>query len=325
MSEQWIAIGFVSVIVALAAWWWIPKLQVRNLQPQVTNPKEKADVEDNFRKSIGQLVGGAAILIGAWLAYDQTQATLQSSKASLLAQDEESKRAVVSQQVSKGFELLSEKDNPIKVLGGIYALEGVMNTSEQYHESVLDTLCAFVRVSTETSTGKGPSATAVQAALNVIKRRKPGPGKLVLSGAHIPKAVLDDTDLNGADLNGIDLSNAHAYGIVLTDGATLTDANLSGADMFNANLTGANLGKANLDKAQFISALLINTTLVNATLTGVNLNSANMTNADLNGVNFDNADLGDALNLTQSQLDVACGTKTKLPPKLTIKPCPPPK
>jgi hypothetical protein len=30
-------------------------------------------------------------------------------------------------------------------LGGSYALEGVMNTSEQYHQPVLEALCAFVR------------------------------------------------------------------------------------------------------------------------------------------------------------------------------------
>jgi hypothetical protein len=33
-------------------------------------------------------------------------------------------------------------------LGGIYALEGVMNTSEQYREPVLEALCAFVRDNT---------------------------------------------------------------------------------------------------------------------------------------------------------------------------------
>ena len=30
-------------------------------------------------------------------------------------------------------------------LGGLYALEGVMNTSSDYHQPVLEALCAFVR------------------------------------------------------------------------------------------------------------------------------------------------------------------------------------
>ena len=61
-------------------------------------------------------------------------------------------------------------------LGGIYALEGVMNTSEQYHQPVLEALCAFVRDSTKPSTGEEPPATDLQAALTVISRRKKGRG-----------------------------------------------------------------------------------------------------------------------------------------------------
>jgi hypothetical protein len=57
-------------------------------------------------------------------------------------------------------------------LGGIYALEGVMNTSEQYHQPVLEALSAFVRDSTQAATGDGPPATDIQAALTVIGRRK---------------------------------------------------------------------------------------------------------------------------------------------------------
>jgi hypothetical protein len=69
-------------------------------------------------------------------------------------------------------------------LGGIYALEGVMNTSEQYHRLVLEALCAFVRDRTHAAdtlpkvTKKTPSAAPeqqpaadVQAALTVIGRR----------------------------------------------------------------------------------------------------------------------------------------------------------
>ena len=58
-------------------------------------------------------------------------------------------------------------------LGGIYALEGVMNTSEQYHQPVLEALCAFVRDNTRNEKGEGPPTTQIQAALTVIGRRNP--------------------------------------------------------------------------------------------------------------------------------------------------------
>jgi len=127
-------------------------------------------------------------------------------------------------------------------LGGIYALEGVMNTSEQYHQPVLEVLCAFVRDSTRTETGDGPPATDIRAALTVIRRRKSvGTGYADLTNAHIPKAELGDADLRGAYLNRANLNRAEL------NGADLSDAHLRGADLRGANLSGANLSNARLN------------------------------------------------------------------------------
>ena len=63
-----------SLSLLLAAWWlwWrLPKRQVDRLRLTIRDPKARADVEDNFRKTIGQLLGGAAVLIDAALAYLQ--------------------------------------------------------------------------------------------------------------------------------------------------------------------------------------------------------------------------------------------------------------
>ena len=174
----------------LAAWWlwWrLPKRQVDRLRLTIRDPKARADVEDNFRKTIGQLLGGAAVLIGAALAY------LQFTQQQRASHD-----LLISNQVSKGFEQLGS-DKAVVRLGGIYALEGVMNTSEQYHQPVLEALCAFVREGTRTVKGNGPPARDIQAALTVIGRRNPiGTEKrLDLTNAHIPIA-----DLRGAYLSG---------------------------------------------------------------------------------------------------------------------------
>jgi hypothetical protein len=58
--------------------------------------------------------------------------------------------------------------------------------------------------------------------------------------------------------------------------------------------------------------------LTGAYLIAANLNGANLTDADLT-----DTDLTGIANLSQSQLDKACGTPTKLPPDLILnKPCP---
>jgi uncharacterized protein YjbI with pentapeptide repeats len=76
----------------------------------------------------------------------------------------------------------------------------------------------------------------------------------------------------------------------------LSFADLSRADLSRADLSGANLSRADLS--------------------GADLSDANLGNAGLSG-----ATLSNAKNLTQTQLDEACGNATKLPEGLTIKMC----
>jgi hypothetical protein len=52
-------------------WWRLPKCQVNRLGLKIRDAKARADAEDNFRKTISQLLGGAAVLVGAVLAYLQ--------------------------------------------------------------------------------------------------------------------------------------------------------------------------------------------------------------------------------------------------------------
>jgi hypothetical protein len=146
---------------------WVPKWQANRLRLKIRDPKARADVEDNFRKTIGQLLGGAAVLIGTGFAYYQSQLAQQATHDQ-----------IISQQVSKGFEQLGS-DKLVVGLGGIYALEGVMNTSEQYHQPVLEALCAFVRDGTKAQTDQRPPATDIQAALTVIGRHAVGTGIVV--------------------------------------------------------------------------------------------------------------------------------------------------
>jgi hypothetical protein len=63
------------------------------------DPKARADIEDNFCKTIGQLIGGAAVLIGAGLAYLQFTQQQQASRDLL-----------ISNQVAKGFEQFASKE-----------------------------------------------------------------------------------------------------------------------------------------------------------------------------------------------------------------------
>src|SRR4051794_6724968 len=152
----WLVAGAIPLITLGAWWlWWqLPKRQAERLRMTIRDAKARADVEDNFRKTMGQLLGGAAVLIGAVLAYvqytqqretarEQLQTTIdqfteqqKTARDQINKQQKASSDLLISNQVAKGFELLGHKDKDEITLrlGGIYALEGVMKTSEQYHK-----------------------------------------------------------------------------------------------------------------------------------------------------------------------------------------------
>jgi uncharacterized protein YjbI with pentapeptide repeats len=363
----WVPIAVVvSAIAALAFWWWWPKWQVDRSAPEISDPKARADVEDNFRKTVGQFLGGAAVLFGAWLVFLQFSQQQQTAQIEQQQAAQRQQQAVhdllISNQLSKGFEQLAS-DKVAMRLGGIYALEGVMNTSErpeQYRGPVLEMLCAFVREYTIGKTVFEKPAIDIQAALAVIGRRKgqelPDLAQVNirganLSGANLRGADLDSANLNSAYLSGAYLSGANLLGANLT-GANLTSAHLGRVDLTGADLTGANLGLADLNGAHLSGANLTDanlggTNLRSADLSGADLRGANLRGADLNGAypiganltganlrdatltgaDLSGADLSGAKNLIQGQLNEACGnSKTVLPEGFDVTPlkrCPP--
>src|SRR5947209_5402073 len=95
-SWAWWLAGVLGVAVAIFGgwwlWWWVPKQQVERLKFAIRDPKARADVEDNLRKTIGQLLGGAAVLIGAGLAYLEFTAQQETSRRQLEASLQQSEQ-----------------------------------------------------------------------------------------------------------------------------------------------------------------------------------------------------------------------------------------
>jgi uncharacterized protein YjbI with pentapeptide repeats len=151
-------------------------------------------------------------------------------------------------------------------------------------------------------------------------------GAANLAEADLRKASLVNADLSGANLNRADLR------LVKLNGADLAAANLTEANLGRANLGGADLHAAGLAEADLTDASLFIADLSEADLRGANLSRAdlrwaNLDNANLDGTNLRKANLRGtnlrrADNLTEDQLNGACGdSETKLPPGLTITLC----
>lgn len=297
-----------AVLLLVAIWWlwWrLPRRQLHKLDIQIHDPKARADTEDNFRKTVGQALGGAAVLIGVVAAYLQFTQQQQASRDLL-----------ISNQVAKSFEQLGSAEIATR-LGGIYGLEGVMNApGGQYHQAVLEALCAFVRESTsprqttlatwfralvlaakqEARRRNGPPATDVQAALTVIGRRN------VEHELMATTAVTSPVNLKGADIRGAALREAHL------ERASLFEAHLEGSVPWRAHLEGADLSLAYLERAN----------LFEAHLEGADLTLTHLDGAFLRRAHLEGADLSKSIGLEQAQIDAAYGDAgTKLPDGLT--------
>ena len=212
----WLLTGAMYLGIALlvlilgVVWWWVPKWQVNRLRLTIYDPKAYADVEDNFRKTLSQLFGGVAVLLAAVFAYYQFKETLGETEKSRETSQKTSRDLLISQQVSKGFEQLGS-DKLVVRLGGIYALEGVLYVSEEYHRPIVEALCAFIRVTSSPPNFRLPVATDITAVVTVLRRRAD---------------PSDALDLSFSDLREADLAKLHL-------------ANLSGANLSGANFAAA--------------------------------------------------------------------------------------
>ncbi|MFJ8764370.1 pentapeptide repeat-containing protein [Streptomyces clavifer] len=203
-------------------------------------------------------------------------------------------------------------------LGGIYALERIMQDSARDHPTVVSVLTAYVRrharlpeVGAEkqqtTSPGVSPS-TDIEAVMNVLAERpldvdevfgldvsrtdlrglRSGGG-----GSKFASVVFQEADLTGADLTGADLTGANLTDAIMRT-SNLTDARLPGAFLSDADLSGANLNEAEMNSADLADARLTGAKLNGAQLIGAILNRAVLRSADLTGANLSAAGLNDA-------------------------------
>jgi uncharacterized protein YjbI with pentapeptide repeats len=146
--------------------------------------------------------------------------------------------------------------------------------------------------------------------------------RMELPRLHAPHAEFKNTNFVGANLDQSDLGSANF------EKANLSWSSLKGSMLVNAFMKEAEMIDTDMTEAVLESADLQSANLRGALFTRAYLNRARFSDADLTGAMFEGAvligaDLGKARNLTQEQLDIACGDKsTILAAGLYIKECP---
>ncbi len=168
-----------------------------------------------------------------------------------------------------------------------------------------------------------------------------------LSGAKLNRSKLNNTSFHKAYLMrvsgiAVNLNNAELRGATLSE-ASLIASNFTQADLRKADLTGSDFSRSDFSRAKLISTDAMGAVFAGAIFYKSNLGRSDFTGADFSGAQFIATKFGDAnvenavfsganlsgasmykiTGLSQSQLDVACGSgDTHLPAGYTLKTCP---
>ena len=277
MSMLWIVAAAFAVFCGFVAICYsVPKLIV-GYRYYALDLKERAELEDAYRKTIAQILGGAAIAFTFAWTWFKDSSTLEQTRLQ-----------TVNQQFTEAIKLLST-GTPEATSAAIYSLEAVVLAHRPYYEPVVRTLRALVKSrkpkKMDAERRLEPIEDQVQAAVHVI-------GSLPIGDV-----VLDFQDmyLVGADLGDLKQLNGAEF-----QGATLYHANFSWSQLKGAKFGGAQMSdwesygrKEWVEKKPFSSPdwntwqrwrYIAN--FDHATLT-----DANFVNMSVAGVNFEGAKL----------------------------------
>jgi len=146
--------------------------------------------------------------------------------------------------------------------------------------------------------------------------------RMELTDLYAPHAEFKNANFVGANLDRSDLGSANFEKAILSwssmKGSRLTGTVMKEAQMIETDLTGATLVNVNLENANLSRAVFKEAYLEHVIFNEADLTGAIFEKAKLFGANF-----GRARNLTQEQLNMACGDKdTIFAAGLSIKECP---
>ena len=136
----------ISVALALVALWlfllWTPEWMVNQYAGGTLSRLDYTKAVDDYRKTLAQIIGGFALLIGLCFTWRTTRSTEDGR---------------ITDRFSKAVEQLGASNNEGKKqleprLGGIYALERIARDSQRDRWPIIEILSAYVRANAPRST-----------------------------------------------------------------------------------------------------------------------------------------------------------------------------
>jgi len=293
-SIVWVISGLIVLIGIFLLLWFLPKWQIK--KTGIVRVEDQFSAENEARKTLAQIFGGAAIIIGlifSWQTIESQRKTLELQRDDLNIAKEQQ----ITERFTRAIEQLGSEKLEVR-LGGIYSLERIAKDSPNDHWTIVEILTTYakdksngesketVKSTTNGNDAESPSVkTDIQAIMTVLGRRNRENDKkdavLNLQGVNLKGAQLSEYDFAGANFQN----------------ANLTEANLANTNFAKAQLQGSKLKEAYLVDADLESAQLTSANLEGAYLQKANLKSANLENANFKGAKLDEAILDETLIL----------------------------
>ncbi|GGY34965.1 pentapeptide repeat-containing protein [Streptomyces djakartensis] len=234
-------------------------------QPAVLAP---TDLWTRIQQAAGTIaaLGTLAVIVFTWLSLQQ----VDNEQALTRNEHALTREGQVTDRYNNAVGNIGDDSLEVR-LGGIYALQRIMEDSPRDQPSIVNVLSTYIRNHAKkprqaADASNREPASDVQAALTALGSR---------NRAHDGSA-------------NVDLHDTYLFGVNL-QGANLHGANLMGADLICVNLADTNLYGAKLNGAKLHGAYLADTNL-----NGVNLNGAKLNGAKLFGDNVTDASPFDA-------------------------------
>lgn len=299
-----------GLVVFGLALWLVPRAQVSRAARHLTTT-ERPMAEDEFRRTLAQILGGTLVVLGAGMAWFQHQQETITAR-----------EGQVTERFTDAIAHLGNQESLSVRLGGVYALERIARDSKQDHWPIMEILAAFIREkATARPDQSGEPAelpSDLQAALTAVGRRSLEHEAGFAEMDPAPWLDLSSLDLRGAFLLNADLRHVRLEGTILQKAnlahANLSGCNLKGAVLRDAMLYGADLSWVNLQDADLRGAILMMSTLRDASLQRANFTGATIGGADLTEAVLHGADLSGVRDLTQQALKSAIYNQRTLLP-----------
>ncbi len=239
----------------------VPHWQVS--QFNITNPTEVAKLENSYRATLAQILGGFAIGFGLYYTWRRitiaekelkvTQRTLGVAQKNLKATQriaEDNRKVAQESQITERFTRAVNQLGAIDRagnlaieirLGGIYALERIANESEKDYWPIMEILTAYVRKNSSVDSQLKEKHIAIKA-ISVDIQADENINNKHLKVQKMPLDIQTILTIIGKR------QSFFWHGEIKT--LNLSGANLSGANLSDANLFNANLSRTNLKRTK---------------------------------------------------------------------------